>query len=276
MNGRNNKTDRPPANPLLLVVKSWRPVTYFVIKFQNVFIRPIPAFGFMVLFHHGMTEMRKPGFIALILVIYLAGCTKEESDTVTDIDGNVYHTVKIGDQVWMAENLKVTGYRNGDSIPVVEGSQEWDELHSGAYCNMNNEGLTAAAFGHLYNWYAVSDKRGLCPPGWHVPSDNDWDVLIGYLGGEEVAGGKLKSTDSSFWKPPNTGAVDLVGFAGLPGGTRWDKGLFLYFGYYGLWWSSTAEDADFAWYRNLIYDNPACFRNHFRKNFGCSVRCIKD
>jgi uncharacterized protein (TIGR02145 family) len=141
---------------------------------------------------------------------------------------------------------------------------------------MHNEELNAASFGHLYNWYAVSDERGLCPPGWHVPHDDEWDVLIGFLGGEEVAGGKLKSTDSLLWEYPNTGAVDLVGFAGLPGGTRWDKGLFLYFGYYGLWWSSTSEDAIFAWYRNLIYDKPACFRNHYKKSNGCSVRCIRD
>ena len=209
--------------------------------------------------------MTKNSFIALILIICLAACTKEEDDTVTDIDGNIYHTIKIGGQVWMAENLKVTRFRNGDAIPVVMGNQEWDELHTGAHCDMHNEGLNAASFGHLYNWYAVNDGRGICPPGWHVPLDDEWDVLIGFLGGEDVAGGKLKSTDSLLWESPNTGAADLVGFAGLPGGTRWEKGQFLYFGYYGLWWSSTAEDAEFAYYRNLIYDKPACFRNHFRK-----------
>jgi len=122
----------------------------------------------------------------------------------------------------------------------------------------------------------LNDPRGLCPQGWHVPTEDEWAVLIDFLGGEQEAGGKLKSMDTLFWKPPNTGATDLVGFAGLPGGARWQGGLFLYFGYYGLWWTATEENSEFAYYRNLVYDNPGCFGNHYRKSNGCSVRCIRD
>jgi uncharacterized protein (TIGR02145 family) len=218
--------------------------------------------------------------VVLVLVFagitaFLTGCSKEEDNLVIDIDGNVYHTVTIGSQEWMSENLKVTRYRNGDSISNITDDQDWDKLSTGAWCEINNEVTNAGKFGHLYNWYAVEDIRGLCPEGWHVPSDGEWSVLVDFLGGEQEAGGKLKSTDTLLWRSPNAGACDLVGFSGLPGGSRWQEGQFLYFGYYGLWWTATEDTGEFAFYRYLAFDNPGCFSNQYRKNNGCSVRCIK-
>lgn len=213
-------------------------------------------------------------FISLIIV--LTGCSKDNENLVSDIDGNSYHQVTIGNQVWMVENLKVTRCRNGDSIPNIAEDQQWVNTSTGAWCDINNEPVNAGKFGHLYNWYAVNDSRNLCPEGWHVPGDAEWSVLVDFLGGEQKAGAKLKSTDTLLWKSPNSGACDLVGFSGLPGGSRWQNGLFLYFGYYGLWWTSTEKNDDFAFYRNLVYDNPGCFKNHYNMENGCSVRCIRD
>jgi uncharacterized protein (TIGR02145 family) len=208
-------------------------------------------------------------------IIILPGCNKQDETTVTDIDGNVYHTVVIGNQVWMEENLRTTHYRNGDTIPDVADSTDWDELFSGAWCDINNQYTNAAVFGHLYNWYALSDPRGLCPSGWRIPTDDDWTVMAEFLGGEQVSGGKLKESDTLYWHSPNTGATNETGFSGLPGGSRQQNGPFWYFGYYGLWWTSTAENSEFAFYRSLSFDNTAMFRNHFRKNCGLAVRCIK-
>jgi uncharacterized protein (TIGR02145 family) len=213
--------------------------------------------------------------IAILMIIFTS-CNKDESGIVTDIDGNVYHPIHIGNQTWMVENLKVTRYRNGDSILQVTGFTEWDNSSSGAWCDMNNEASNGDKYGHLYNWHTIADKRGLCPQGWHVPDDYEWSALVDLLGGEQLAGGKLKSIDTTCWKAPNSGACDLVGFSGLPGGARWQEGLFLYSGYYGLWWTSTEYNSDFAFYRTLVYDKPACFRNYYNKSNGCSLRCIKD
>jgi uncharacterized protein (TIGR02145 family) len=116
------------------------------------------------------------------------------SGTVTDIDGNVYQTVTLGGQVWMAENLKVTRYRNGDPIPCVNDASAWSGLSTGAYCHYNNDFNNAAIYGRLYNWYAVSDSRNIAPGGWHVPTDTEWQTLVDLLGGSSVAGGKMKTT----------------------------------------------------------------------------------
>jgi uncharacterized protein (TIGR02145 family) len=144
--------------------------------------------------------------------------TDVETNTVTDIDGNIYHTVTIGTQVWMVENLKTTKYRNGDPIPNVTGNA-WAALTTGAYCWYNNDAATyKATYGALYNWYAVADSRNIAPTGWHVPTDAEWTTLTTFLGGESVAGGKLKETGTNHWTSPNTGATNETGFTALPGG----------------------------------------------------------
>ena len=152
-----------------------------------------------------------------------------ETGTVTDIDGNTYQTVKIGDQWWMAENLKVTCYRNGDAIPNITDGTTWASLSTGAYCEYNNDINNVATYGRLYNWYAVTDSRNIAPAGWHVPSDAEWKQLEMYLGMSQSEadatgwrgtdeGGKLKEVGTMHWNSPNTGATNESGFTALPGG----------------------------------------------------------
>ncbi len=197
-----------------------------------------------------------------------------QTDTVTDIDGHTYLTIKIGEQWWMAENLKVTRYRNGDAIPNVTDENAWSNLRTGAYCDYDNSADNAATYGHLYNWYAVNDPRGLAPEGWHVPSDAEWQTLVDYLGGESVAGGKLKET--ARWSSPNTGATNESGFSALPGGFRSLSGNFYPIGTNATFWSSTESGGHNAWYRYLPYSSSGVFRYSNSRQGGFSVRCVRD
>jgi uncharacterized protein (TIGR02145 family) len=196
--------------------------------------------------------------------------------TVTDIDGNIYKIVKIGSQIWMAENLKVSHYRNGDTIPEETDQTIWGALTTGAWCYYNNSDSFGVIYGKLYNWYAVIDSRGLAPAGWHVPSDSEWTVLSTYLGGDSFSGGKLKEAGMSHWNSPNTGATNISGFTALPGGWRYNNGIFLYIDYDGHWWSISEDDGYYAWGRHLNYDITESIRNNFDKEDGFSIRCIKD
>lgn len=199
-----------------------------------------------------------------------------QSGTVTDIDGNVYQTVTIGTQVWMAENLKVTHYRNGDAIPNVTDNGTWSGLTTGAYCAYNNDENNVATYGRLYNWYAVADSRNIAPAGWHVPTDEEWQTLVDYLGGSSVAGGKLKETGTAHWNSPNEGATNESGFTALPGGYRYDSGLFVNMGDYAYFWSSTEYSSYFAWYRYLSFSHSQVGRTNLIKRLGFSVRCVRD
>lgn len=199
--------------------------------------------------------------------------------TLTDIDGNVYKTVKIGNQVWMAENLKVTKYRNGNAIPNVTDGATWASLSSGAYCSWGNSTFNAVTYGYLYNFYSVVDSRQICPVGWHVPSQSEWTTLINYLGGEKVAGAKLKEGGSTHWV--TSSGDNSSGFTGLGGSWRGGDGAFYYYpGQNGCFWTTTLS--------NNIYDSPwtlflttaidVVFNNdsYHTKKAGNSVRCIKD
>jgi len=151
-------------------------------------------------------------------------------------------SVVIGTQTWMASNLNVTKYRNGDKIPQVKNAATWGGLQSGAWCFYNNDTANGNVYGRLYNWYAVNDPRGLAPAGWHIPTDMEWAVLDTCLGGEYVSGGAMKETGTTHWVNPNNEATNLSGFTGLPGGYRADCdkwGLFFDLGSYGRWWSTT-------------------------------------
>ncbi len=207
------------------------------------------------------------------------------SNTVTDIDGNVYNTVTIGTQVWMKENLKTTRYRNGNSIPTTLSDAQWHSTTSGAYSVYNNDPSNNITYGKLYNWYAVSDPRNIAPAGWHIPSASEWQTLINYLGGTSVAGGKLKAV-SALWNSPNTGATNSSGFTGLPAGFR-DDGNFpgqpiVRYGGLGTvaeWWTSSLNPnpssppvLDFAIYNS----NASIFQAEDYKGVGFPVRCIKD
>jgi len=201
---------------------------------------------------------------------------QESVNTVTDIDGNVYNTITIGTQVWMAENLKTTKYRDGTTIPNVTDNTAWSNLTTGAYCDNSNLSSNSDTYGKLYNWYAVADVHNICPTGWHMPTDAEWSVLTTYLGGESVAGGKLKETGTTHWESPNTGATNETGFTALPGGYRYDNGSFYNVGNYGLWWSSTESNISNAWFRDAYYLYNNVNRLNISKKDGFSVRCVKD
>ena len=202
----------------------------------------------------------------------------EDWNTVTDIDGNVYHTIKIGSQVWMVENLKTTRFQNGESIPNITDDNSWATLTKGAYCDYNNLQENSAKYGHLYNWFAVNDSRKIAPAGWHIPTDAEWTTLTDYLGGESVAGGKLKEAGILNWISPNSSATNESGFTGLPGGLRsYSNGTFRNMGTNCYFWSSTASDDLRAWDRELFNNQTNLFRYYYdSKLYGFSIRCLKD
>jgi uncharacterized protein (TIGR02145 family) len=196
--------------------------------------------------------------------------------TVTDIDGNIYQTIKIGNQWWMAENLKVTHYRNGNAISNVTSDAVWLEKPS-AYCDYDNNPSNSSTYGHLYNWTAVNDSRNIAPSGWHIPSDTEWQILVDYLGGDAIAGGKIKETGTAHWNSPNAGATNESGFSALPGGYRSvEGGEYHNIGDIGYFWSSTEQDGSKAWSRFPRNIDSGLSRYGSSKWDGFSIRCVKD
>ena len=194
-----------------------------------------------------------------------------------DIDGNVYNTVTIGTQVWMAENLKTTTNKYGVPISNVTDNTVWGQLTTAAYSDYSNTPVISTIYGKLYNWYAVNTGN-LCPTGWHVPTDDEWTTLTTYLGGEAVAG-KLKETGTTHWQAPNTGATNETGFTALPGGYRDYTGTYyIYINVYGFWWSTTVYSGlpTNSWYRYMGNTDPFVERSNFNKRYGFSVRCLKN
>ena len=188
------------------------------------------------------------------------------------------HTVKIGEQEWMVENLNVSTFGNGDSIPEAKTSEQWEKAAAEgqpAWCYYAMDSSNEDIYGKLYNWYAVNDTRGITPKGWHVPSDAEWQILIDFLGGESIAGGKMKETGTAHWKSPNTGATDKSGFSALPGGYRYHDG-FYHMSYHAYFFSSTEYATSCAWARILNYDNSEVYRYFGNKWDGYSVRCVRD
>ena len=198
-------------------------------------------------------------------------------DTMTDIDGHVYLTVKIGNQWWMGENLKVTKYRNGDPIPNVTDDTEWYGLQTGAYCNYNNNSGNVGTYGRLYNGEAVKDARHIAPKGWHVPTKFEWQTLADYLGGDKIAGEKLKEIGLDHWNSPNTGATNESGFTALPGGNRNGyNGNFENLNMGAYFWASSSGGAPGATYRYLSYKYSNFYEDGIENQFGFSVRLIRD
>lgn len=210
----------------------------------------------------------------LILMLLSAGCITRPQKMV-DVDGNSYRAVTAGSLIWTGENLDVSRYRNGDTIPEVKDPEAWSKLSTGAWCyNQNNPG-NAKTYGRLYNWYAVNDPRGLAPKGWHVATDAEWSALSGQLGGTEAAGGALKAT--ALWKEPNAGGNNKSGLAVLPAGARRDTdGEFMEPGEYSRLWSSTESTEKSAWCRAIGYFDAEIRRGQANKRIGFSVRCVKD
>jgi uncharacterized protein (TIGR02145 family) len=195
---------------------------------------------------------------------------------LTDIDGNVYKTVIIGEQIWMAENLKTTKYNDGTAIPLITDGPTWSTYNKGAYCFYANDTNNQIIYGNLYNWYAVIDNRNLCPSGWHVPTMNDVNNLRIYLGGESIAGGKLKEVGTTNWVSPNTGATNESGFSALPSGNR------NYYGNFdnslgrstGFW--TTQDLNSFGGVFILVSGNAEMITRGWGKRTGSPIRCIKD
>ena len=236
--------------------------------------------------------------LILIVILVINGCKKDNNSpnpyngkstavfnssvtygTLTDQDGNIYKTVTIGTQTWMAENLRTTKYRDGSAISNVTNDIAWQILTTGAYCNYNNtESVdTIATNGRLYNWYAATDSRNIAPTGWHVPTDAEWTTLITYLGGDSVAGGKMKEIGTTHWASPNTGATNESGFSAVPVGSRIGySGEFSSLVYGDDYWSSTQSEASSAWNCSLFSDYTYCRLWAYDKTFGSAVRLVKD
>lgn len=197
---------------------------------------------------------------------------------VTDIDGNVYNTVTIGDQCWLTENLKTTKYNDGTPIPKVSDFDTWSNLVTPAYCWYNNDSSSFKdSYGALYNWYTVATGK-LCPAGWHVPTDDEWTELTDYLCGLSAASGKLKESGTLHWNNPNSESTNSSGFTALPGGYRsWTDGAFFSIRNNGSWWSSTTDNSLNAWMRAVTnYETPDVRVISAHKGYGESVRCLKD
>jgi uncharacterized protein (TIGR02145 family) len=201
--------------------------------------------------------------------------------SVIDIDSNIYKTITIGTQTWMAENLKTTRYHNGDLIGTTRRlniSRKSTPKYQWAY---GGDEKNVATYGRLYSWYAVTDSRNICPTGWHVSTNNEWTTLANYLGGERVAGDKLKETGTTHWYSPNKGATNESGFTALPAGSRldklWDFKIYTQMGQSGHFWTATesVEDKSCAW-RRLIYQGQDLHMGWASKKIGWPVRCIKD
>lgn len=198
-------------------------------------------------------------------------------DPIYDIDGNEYHSVVIGTQTWMQENLRTTRYRNGDAVNYIPESSSWSWTGSGAYSWINNDANTKSIYGAIYNGYTVLDYRNIAPEGWHVPSTSEWQTLIAYLGGETVAGGKMKETGNAHWIAPNTNATNTSGFSALPEGQRhMSTGAYNNLGYNAYYWSSTVYD----YYSNdqiILFNNSGnASKSACSNNYGNAIRCIKN
>jgi len=213
----------------------------------------------------------------LLVVSYITVSCKKDSDsnsTVIDIEGNVYHIVKIGTQAWMMENLKTSKFKDGTSIPLVTNDAEWGNLNTAGFCWYDNDSISYKdTYGALYNWNAVNTGK-LAPAGWHIATDADWKTLTIYLEGDSVAGGKLKENGTSHWATPNTGATNASGFTAIPGGYRHTDGGFFEIGQSGNWWSSTNDNADNDYFRGMAYNYKRVSRSLYNKKSGFSVRCV--
>jgi uncharacterized protein (TIGR02145 family) len=211
--------------------------------------------------------------------------------TVTDIDGNTYATIQIGAQEWMQENLKTSRYRNGDLIPTGLSNTQWQNTTSGAYAIYNDSAQYNNIYGKLYNFYAVADPRGLCPAGWHVPTDSEWNQLVKFLdpladttiygSQSSIAGGFMKTvgdlqSGTGLWQAPNTGANNSSGFSGLPGGWRYPTGGYNFLGFNGLWWSSATSNPNYANHHMLEWKESNVYGFDDFVWAGFSVRCVKD
>lgn len=217
-----------------------------------------------------------------LFLLFFSSCKKEDGGpiigTVKDNQGIEYQTVEIEDQEWMQENLAVGKYNDGSNIPHVQDPAKWASLDSGAWCYYEDE--NGEVYGKLYNWYAVNDKRGMCPEGWHVPDDKDWNLLVNQFEGMQNAGAMLKSVatvpdDHPRWINPNAHATNSSEFTAIPGGMRTPEGEFKWLGSFGSYWTTTEGVEDNAWRYGLNYNDTKVYRSQRNMNYGFSVRCVR-
>ena len=220
-------------------------------------------------------------FVLILLglpILLNHSCKKDDNPPLTDHDGNVYTSITIGTQVWMVENLKTTKYRNGDLIGTttlasLDITSEATPKYQWAYAGDESK---VDIYGRLYTWHAITDTRGVCPTGWHVPSDAEWTTLITSQGGGDVAQDKLKEAGATHWLDRNEGATNSSGFTALPGGKRLMDGSFYGAGVYGNWWSSTEYFQSFAYFLSMSSFPSPVFRVEANGKLGHSVRCLRD
>ncbi|HEX2976017.1 MAG TPA: fibrobacter succinogenes major paralogous domain-containing protein [Bacteroidales bacterium] len=214
-------------------------------------------------------------FIPVLFILLNAG-KPVTGQAIRDVDGNYYSSVGIGSQIWLAENLKTTRFNDGTLIPLVTDEKKWKEMRSPAYCWLENNESNKNIYGALYNWYAVKTNK-LCPKGWHVPSAGEWDMMVAQLGGEKIAGEKLKEEGNEHWKGSFSTSTNEYGFTALPGGMRFESGNFPVFSKsYGVWWTTSSYSTYYAWNRGMYFSNGNIYRGHDNVRNGYSVRCIKD
>jgi uncharacterized protein (TIGR02145 family) len=196
---------------------------------------------------------------------------------VVDAEGNFYPTIILENgQEWMASDLRVAQFNNGDPIPLISEMTAWATTYSGAATSYDNDQSYTDQYGMLYNFHVTQQESGVCPVGWRVPSESDWIELTEVCGGLGITGGKLKQAGTGHWVEPNTGATDELGFQSLPGGCRYDGGLYNNLGLYSFYWTSTQLDSTLAWYRSLKYNTAAMNRNFSQKQSGYSIRCLRN
>lgn len=212
---------------------------------------------------------------AAIIALLFVSCEKDKL-TVTDIDGNVYNTVAIGNQVWMASDLKTTKFRDGSLIPVVTANSAWGALTTPGTCDYGNDPAKGAVYGKLYNFYAVADARGLCPAGWHVPTSAEWYELLNSLDFDQAAN-KMREVGTAHWTSPHAGTTNESGFTALGGGFRSSTGEFKDINWTVAYWSSTANTSISAYYTYMYsYNSYADYAAGIYKNYGLYVRCMQD
>src|SRR5436190_9306201 len=232
-------------------------------------------------------ELKRSAVLAVILVSACSSCGPQQAappppipmptGSVTDVEGNVYPTIKIGQQEWMVENLKTTKYNDGSAIPNVTDNAAWANLRSAAYSWMDNDVANKDVYGALYNWWAV-DSTKLCPTGWSIPSTDTWSPLVTAEGGTLKAGGRMKEVGTTLWQAPNTGATNESGFSARPEGVRDLGGGFAYKGQFAIWWSSGEDPLTLpatAGFMHLAATDALARTGQSQLPFGYSVRCMR-
>jgi uncharacterized protein (TIGR02145 family) len=227
---------------------------------------------------HRVLKHNRVCVILLAFALLFAACTKEQQppEQVTDVEGYTYKTVRIGNTIWMAENLRTTTFSDGSSIQIAESNSAWTNMNSSAYCWYNNDETTyKATYGAIYNGYTIESGK-ICPTGWHVPKVEDWSYLREFLGDSATIGGNLKEAGTEHWLTPNRGADNSSGFTALPGGIRYFEGTYSSIRSYASFWSASMPVTNELWSISLYFADEAFKMNHRSRKYGFSIRCVKD